>query len=154
MFAAFLFVFIPTIGEFVTPLLVGGTSGYMYGNAIQDLFTEGLDWRDGLDARAVPARHRGGADGGVRTLPARASGGAMSDIATSQGARRGLTLFFVLLVVFLYAPIVILAIFSFNDGDVAFPLAGFTLDWYRRFFSNPKILGARAQRDRGRRSRA
>lgn len=45
--AAFVFVFIPTIGEFVTPLLVGGTSGYMYGNAIQDLFTRGLDWQSG-----------------------------------------------------------------------------------------------------------
>src|SRR6266550_7113456 len=28
--AAFLFVFIPTLGEFVTPSLVGGASGYMY----------------------------------------------------------------------------------------------------------------------------
>lgn len=64
----------------------------------------------------------------------------MSDIATSPGARRGLSAFFALLVVFLYAPIVILAVFSFNAGDVAFPLAGFTLDWYRRFFSNPQIL--------------
>ena len=45
--AGFLFVFIPTIGEFVTPLLVGGTSGYMYGNAIQDLFTRGTDWQSG-----------------------------------------------------------------------------------------------------------
>jgi spermidine/putrescine transport system permease protein len=64
----------------------------------------------------------------------------MSDVATSSATRRGLVAFFGLLVVFLYAPIVILAIFSFNDGDVSFPLAGFTLDWYRRFFSNPKIL--------------
>ena len=47
VFAAFLFVFIPTIGEFVTPLLVGGPSGYMYGNAIQDAFTRGLDWETG-----------------------------------------------------------------------------------------------------------
>jgi spermidine/putrescine transport system permease protein len=47
VFAAFLFVFIPTIGEFVAPLLVGGTSGYMYGNAVQDLFTRGLDWQTG-----------------------------------------------------------------------------------------------------------
>jgi spermidine/putrescine transport system permease protein len=45
--AGFVFVFVPTIGEFVTPLLVGGTSGYMYGNAIQDLFTRGLDWQTG-----------------------------------------------------------------------------------------------------------
>ena len=45
--AGFVFVFVPTIGEFVTPLLVGGTGGYMYGNAIQDLFTKGLDWQSG-----------------------------------------------------------------------------------------------------------
>jgi spermidine/putrescine transport system permease protein len=45
--AAFVFVFVPTIGEFVTPLLVGGTGGYMYGNAIQDLFTRGTDWQTG-----------------------------------------------------------------------------------------------------------
>jgi spermidine/putrescine transport system permease protein len=45
--AAFVFVFVPTIGEFVTPQLVGGTAGYMYGNAINDLFTHGLDWQAG-----------------------------------------------------------------------------------------------------------
>jgi spermidine/putrescine transport system permease protein len=46
--AAFLFVFIPTVGEFVTPSLVGGTSGYMYGNQIVDLFGTGFpDWRTG-----------------------------------------------------------------------------------------------------------
>jgi len=46
--AAFLFVFIPTVGEFVTPSLVGGTSGYLYGNQIADLFQTGFpDWETG-----------------------------------------------------------------------------------------------------------
>jgi spermidine/putrescine transport system permease protein len=46
--AAFLFVFIPTLGEFVTPSLVGGASGYMYGNQIVDLFETGFpDWETG-----------------------------------------------------------------------------------------------------------
>ena len=46
--AAFLFVFIPTLGEFVTPSLVGGTTGYMYGNQIVDLFGTGFpDWETG-----------------------------------------------------------------------------------------------------------
>jgi spermidine/putrescine transport system permease protein len=46
--AAFLFVFIPTLGEFVTPSLVGGASGYMYGNQIVDLFGTGFpDWQTG-----------------------------------------------------------------------------------------------------------
>jgi spermidine/putrescine transport system permease protein len=48
LFAAFLFVFIPTLGEFVTPSLVGGTSGYLYGNQIVDLFETGFpDWETG-----------------------------------------------------------------------------------------------------------
>src|SRR2546426_5786061 len=38
VFAAFLFVFIPTLGEFVTPSLVGGANGYMYGHQIVELF--------------------------------------------------------------------------------------------------------------------
>jgi len=46
--AAFLFVFIPTLGEFVTPSLVGGATGYMYGNQIVDLFGTGFpDWETG-----------------------------------------------------------------------------------------------------------
>src|ERR1700755_212954 len=46
--AAFLFVFIPTLGEFITPSLVGGASGYMYGNQIVDLFGTGFPhWAEG-----------------------------------------------------------------------------------------------------------
>ncbi len=46
--AAFLFVFIPTLGEFITPSLVGGANGYMYGNQIVDLFGTGFpDWETG-----------------------------------------------------------------------------------------------------------
>jgi spermidine/putrescine transport system permease protein len=48
LMAAFLFVFIPTLGEFVTPSLVGGASGYLYGNQIVDLFETGFpDWKTG-----------------------------------------------------------------------------------------------------------
>jgi spermidine/putrescine transport system permease protein len=42
--AGFFFALIPTLGEFVTPLLVGGTSGSMYGNLIQDQFMRALNW--------------------------------------------------------------------------------------------------------------
>jgi spermidine/putrescine transport system permease protein len=41
---AFLFVFIPTVGEYVTPAMVGGTNGLMIGNIIWDQFSRGLDW--------------------------------------------------------------------------------------------------------------
>lgn len=42
--AGFFFAFIPTLGEFVTPLLVGGAQGSMYGNLIQDQFMRALNW--------------------------------------------------------------------------------------------------------------
>jgi spermidine/putrescine transport system permease protein len=42
--AGLFFALIPTLGEFVTPLLVGGASGSMYGNLIQDQFMRALNW--------------------------------------------------------------------------------------------------------------
>ncbi len=46
--AAFLFVFIPSIGEYITPSLVGGNNGYMFGQAIASQFVGGaLDWQTG-----------------------------------------------------------------------------------------------------------
>jgi len=42
--AGFVLVFIPTIGEYVTPALVGGTSGVLYGNLIWDQFLRALNW--------------------------------------------------------------------------------------------------------------
>jgi spermidine/putrescine transport system permease protein len=42
--AAFFMVFIPTVGEYVTPTLIGGTEGIMYGNLIQDFFGRAGNW--------------------------------------------------------------------------------------------------------------
>lgn len=42
--AAFFLVFIPTLGEYVTPLLVGGVDGILYGNVVQSQFTRALNW--------------------------------------------------------------------------------------------------------------
>ena len=42
--AAFFYVFVPSLGEWVTPSLVGGTSGIMFGNLIQDQFARALNW--------------------------------------------------------------------------------------------------------------
>jgi spermidine/putrescine transport system permease protein len=65
------------------------------------------------------------------------------NIAASKGGRTGLWIAFWLLVVFLYAPILILIIFSFNDRDfVSFPWQGFTTRWYSDFMRNAQILKA------------
>ena len=65
------------------------------------------------------------------------------DVALSKNGRRMLRAFFGLLVVFLYAPILILLIFSFNDSAVqSFPLSGFTFRWYHQFLNNADLHAA------------
>jgi spermidine/putrescine transport system permease protein len=65
------------------------------------------------------------------------------DVALSRNGARILRVFFALVVVFLYAPIVILLIFSFNNSDVpAFPLSGFTFHWYYEFVTNGDLRNA------------
>jgi spermidine/putrescine transport system permease protein len=41
---ASLLVFIPTVGDYVTPTLVGGPTGIMIGNIIQSLFGKANNW--------------------------------------------------------------------------------------------------------------
>lgn len=62
------------------------------------------------------------------------------DIATSPNGTRALKVWFAVLLVFLYAPLLILLVFSFNDNNLpVFPLKGFTFDAYRSFASNPEL---------------
>ena len=42
--AGFFMVFIPTVGEYITPLLVGGTRSTLYGNIIELYFGDGVNW--------------------------------------------------------------------------------------------------------------
>jgi spermidine/putrescine transport system permease protein len=52
-------------------------------------------------------------------------------------------LYFALLVAFLYLPIVLLLVFSFNDSHLmVFPLRGFTLKWYAALFQATELLKA------------
>jgi spermidine/putrescine transport system permease protein len=67
------------------------------------------------------------------------------DVALSKNCARLLRAFFFLVVVFLYAPIAILLIFSFNDSELpSFPLSGFTFHWYHQFLTNSELKGALA----------
>jgi spermidine/putrescine transport system permease protein len=67
----------------------------------------------------------------------------VNDAALSPAGRWVLRGFFALVVLFLYAPIVILLIFSFNKSAIpTFPLSGFTFHWYREFLSNADLRSA------------
>jgi spermidine/putrescine transport system permease protein len=43
---------------------------------------------------------------------------------------------------FLYVPIIVLMVYSFNDSKTGTTWTGFTFDWYTKLFSNDLILGA------------
>jgi spermidine/putrescine transport system permease protein len=65
------------------------------------------------------------------------------DVALSRNGRWILRALFGVVVAFLYAPIMILLLFSFNDSDLpTFPLSGFTLDWYHQFLTDPELADA------------
>jgi spermidine/putrescine transport system permease protein len=67
----------------------------------------------------------------------------MTNVALSRNGALVLRVFFALVIAFLYAPIVILLIFSFNNSDVpSFPLSGFTLHWYYEFLTNADLRNA------------
>jgi spermidine/putrescine transport system permease protein len=57
--------------------------------------------------------------------------------------RRGLGFYAVLYLAFVYAPLLLLPLFSINDSRfVTFPLSGLTLDWYREMARNPQLADA------------
>ena len=62
------------------------------------------------------------------------------------GARRGpnwLLVYAVAYMVFLYAPVVLLPLFAFNDATiVAFPLSGFTTKWFTVLWETEALHGA------------
>jgi spermidine/putrescine transport system permease protein len=48
--------------------------------------------------------------------------------------------FTLLVYVFLYAPLLVLAVFSFNQGRLTATWEGFTLDWYAKLLGNAQVL--------------
>jgi spermidine/putrescine transport system permease protein len=64
------------------------------------------------------------------------------DMALSPRGKWVLRAFFVALAAFLYVPILLLLVFSFNDALIpSFPLEGFTLRWYGDFIHDGELIG-------------
>jgi spermidine/putrescine transport system permease protein len=69
-------------------------------------------------------------------------GGQRGERTSAGFSRRALAAYTALVYVFLYAPIVILVIFSFNAARRTATWEGFTLQWYARLAENPLIRQA------------
>ncbi|MEJ0041026.1 MAG: ABC transporter permease [Rhizomicrobium sp.] len=66
----------------------------------------------------------------------------------------GLFLYAVFYLAFLYVPVLFLPLFSFNNSTfIAFPLSGFTTQWYGQMFADEAVQPGAAQQPAGRHDR-
>ena len=137
-------VFIPCVGEYVIPELLGGPQTQMIGRTLWDEFFSNNDWPMACAGRGGDgaADHR--AAGGVQPLPGRGAGAAhvsrMShgDAAFNRCVRPRLAV--------ARLPLPLPAdrragrLFSFNDSPVANVWRGFTLKWYAALATDRELL--------------
>lgn len=151
----FLLAFVLSVGDYLSPSLVGGLSGTMIGSVIVSQFGVANNWPlgaalavvlliaviavAGIVARA--GRSRG-------TLEGDTGDGVPTDaVPPSVRARRvGNVIsygYLLLTYAFLYLPLAMIAIFSFNSSSIqTLPLKGFTTAWYGKLNDSPELIAA------------
>ena len=165
-------VFLPAVGDFVSAQLLGGPDTYMVGNLIQQQYFGAENWPFGSALTIVLMAFlalfmffylRGA---GLR----RAAGGAGMSLAAERpievaeqpavgrrkrprGFDRPRTLWVItgLVYTFLFAPILIVILFSFNSAKSLQTFDGFSLRWYREFFGDESLRDVAVHVDRDRR---
>ncbi len=138
--AAAVIEFIPTVGDYITPVMVGGTKGIMIGQIIAAQFGAANNWPLGAALTIIMMititiivctfiwLSKWGTVKG-REIEAAS---ARKESTITEGRRFGPLFFYmVLYLMFLYIPSMMLPIFSFNDSiQMALPLKDFTVRWY------------------------
>ena len=149
--AAAVIEFIPVVGDYVTPMMVGPPNG-MIGQLIAAQFLVVNNMPMGaaltiimmitvttlalifvwLSQRGTVKRRE------MEAVP------AASDSGSTSKRRFDLLFFYVILyLLFLYIPSMMLPIFSFNDSiQMALPLKGFTFKWYAGIVNTPGLMTA------------
>lgn len=148
----FSLAFLVTVGDYVTPSMVGGIDGTTIGVVISSQFGMANNWPYGsalaivliLSVGAIvglvlwlcPTRGILQGDEGVKAAPAHA--GAAARIGRVGGIAGSLAA-----IGFLYAPLILMMIFSFGASELqAFPIAEFSLRWYQDLVTNASLLAA------------
>ena len=160
--SAALLVFIPLMGDYVTPAVLGGVKASVVGSLVSNSFLAAQDWALGaaaavllivLVALVLLAAW-------LLFLLLRLLLGVVRPLDLSAQFRRAtglvsatrwptidtwgiaLRTFGVLLVVFMWAPILTVAIYSFNDGRTLPVWAGFSARWYAAIPANEALVDA------------
>ena len=126
--AGAVFVFVLSIGNFMTPDLLGGGKFQMIGNLIYDQFLTARDWPFGatLSALLIALMMI------LLFLQAVAAGRARGDHARLLNVHLGATY------AFLYIPIAVLMVLSFNKAGLPTAWTGFSIEWYGRLASQSR----------------
>ena len=141
--AGALLCFIPIVGEFVIPDLLAGSDSLMIGQTLWLEFFTNKDWPVASARRGGAAGAAGGAAALLRPAAAPpAGGGAMTRTRRSAGCRRFNVTSLALGLAFLYLPIVILVIYSFNASRLVTVWGGWSLRWYTELFNDRAMLDA------------
>ena len=140
--AGALLCFIPIVGEFVIPDLLAGSSSMMIGQTLWLEFFTNKDWPVAAAAAVALLVLLGAALAAVR--PAAAPHARRSELMARKV--NGISPFNItalaLGMAFLYLPIVILVIYSFNASRLVTVWGGWSLRWYYEFFNDRAMLDA------------
>ncbi len=143
IYAGCLLAFIPMVGEFVIPDLLGGNDSALIGKTLWTEFFNNQDWPLSsaiavgmLAMLAIPF---------YLLQKAQANADVKSSSPGGQGERRWSlsTMAPVLLgLAFIYLPILLVMIFSFNESRLVTIWSGFSLKWYSLLFDNAQLLAS------------
>lgn len=150
----FSLAFLLAVGDYVTPSMVGGLDGTMLGMVIASQFGIAGNWPLGaaiavaligsiavilgLVMRAASTRGVIESDGATLSWRASVHLGVLARVRSL-----GAGVLFAIPLLLLYVPLLVIALFSFNDSNLqGFPLSGFTLRWYGDLFQNANLLAA------------
>ena len=156
--AGAVFVFVLSIGNFVTPALLGGGRFQMIGNLVYDQFLTANDWPFGaalsmaliaIMMLLLLVQAYASDRASTRTAP-RQGGRVMAE--RSAAARRSGAAVLVAIFAFLYVPIAVLVALSFNEGGLPTVWSGFSTKWYVSLAVQPgHLVGGAQHADRRRR---
>ena len=132
--------FLPSVGDFVSAQLLGGTDTYMVGNLIQDQFFSANNWPFGAALTVVLMLF-------LSVWMVAYLRSAARDVARCRHLMEThafekpliLRIWSVVVYLFLFTPILVVILFSFNGIKSLTNFDGFSLQWYSEFLNDPTL---------------
>lgn len=141
LLAGFIFCFIAMLGDYVTPLLIGGTEGYMFSNLITNQFGSSVQWGFGAALALILMAAIFLLLFAIRSVTGAADEVGSFSRAFTPSRSRGLRLYSLLYLLFLYSPIVLLILLAFNARrTIGLPITGLTFTWFQEALDDPLLL--------------